>query len=355
MGRTRTTYLHGLILFILLLALAACRVETEVAGPVSSNSAAVVYTTTPIVTGLRGPTQMIDGPDGRLWVAQLNGGENAGTGQVVAVDMGSGAQEVLVDGLTKPTGLAVTAGALWIAAGADVLQLPLDDALRPGAPETVLADLPTNGRSNGTLTVTPDGRILFETSGRRQGNGALAGSGQLWALDPDDPTVPVSLATGLKGAYAHLTDSAGVLWTTEIGDDPVNGQAPPDEINRVEAGGGYGWPGCYGLREPALNYGGTADLCAATLPPIALLPPRSTPTGIVESPWEPGVLLVALWQQGEIVRIDPATATERVAAVPEVILSGLGQPQHLLLTADGLLVSDHASGTIQLLQRTAGE
>jgi glucose/arabinose dehydrogenase len=355
MSGNRAARGSGLILFFLLVALVACRVEPEVAGPVTSDSAPSGYTLTPVVTGLRGPTQMINGPDGRLWVAQLNGGENAGTGQIVAVDMVSGAQEVLVDGLTKPTGLAVTAGALWIAAGADILRLPLDAALQPDTPETVLADLPTNGRSNGTLTLTPDGRILFETSGRRQGNGALAGSGQLWALDPADPTAPTSLATGLKGAYAHAYDSAGVLWTTEIGDDPVNGQAPPDEINRVEAGGDYGWPGCYGLREPALNYGGTTELCAATLPPVALLPPRSTPTGIVESPWEPGVLLVTLWQQGEVVRVDPAAATEGVAAMPEVILSGLGQPQHLLLTADGLLLSDHASGTAQLIQRTAGE
>ena len=68
------------------------------------------YTVTVAAEGLQGPTQMIEGPDGRLWVAQLNGSENAGSGQVVAVDLTSGASEVLLDGLLKPTGIAILDG-----------------------------------------------------------------------------------------------------------------------------------------------------------------------------------------------------------------------------------------------------
>ncbi len=345
------------LLVVCLLGLAACQTDSPMPAAVSDLDQSPVdesglvlakgYAANVIATGLAGPTQMINGPDGRLWVAQLNGGENAGTGQIVAVDLQRGTQEVLLDRLTKPTGLAVVDGALWVVSGADILRAPLSEDNRPEAAESVLSDLPNNGRSNGTLTVTPDGQLLYETSGRRQGSAAVAGSGMLWLMDPAQPEAAVPLASGLKGAYAHTVDAAGRLWTSEIGDDPVNGQAPPDEINLIVAGADYGWPSCYGWGEPALNYGGTEERCATTARPAALLPQRSTPTAIIESPWEPGVLLVALWLSGEVVRVNPAEATDTVPAPITTIVDGLQQPQHLLQTADGqLLLSDHATGTI---------
>ena len=299
------------------------------------------YTASVVATGLRQPTQMTLGPDGRLWLAELSGGENAGTGQIVALDLVTGEREVLLDGLFKPTGLAVLGDTLWMAAGRDLLRAPLTDG-RPGTPEKVLENLPFNGRSNGTLTPTPDGALLFETSGSRQGNGAAAGSGTLWRLEPANPT-PQPLATGLKGAYAHTFDAAGTLYTTEIGDDPVNSRAPPDELNRVVPGGDYGWPQCYGDRQPARNYGGTPEACAETRAPLALFSPQSTPTSVVASPFEAGALLVALWGPATPGVVSVDTRTGEVTP----FLSGLRAPQSLLALPDGsLLVSDFSSGVL---------
>ena len=173
------------------------------------------FSATPIVTGLEGPTQMIAGPDGRLWVAQLAGAENAGTGQVLAIDLATGEREVLLDRLVKPTGIAVLTGDLWIASGADLLRAPIAADGTVGPPVPVLVDLPTNGRSNGTLTATPHGEIIFETSGSRLGNEPAPGSARLWALTPQDPTHPRELAGGLKNAYGHVVDAQGRVWTTE--------------------------------------------------------------------------------------------------------------------------------------------
>lgn len=167
------------------------------------------FTVELIVAGLNGPTQMIVGPDGRLWVAQLNGGENEGKGQVLAVELETGGRRVLLENLFKPTGVAVHAGRLWIASGRDLLTAPIGSDASVGPPEPVFTDLPFNGRSNGTLTVTPHGEILYATTGTRLGGAAAPGSATLWALTPQQPSHPRALATGLKGAYAHAYTSPG--------------------------------------------------------------------------------------------------------------------------------------------------
>ncbi len=309
------------------------------------------YSASLVASGLRGPTQMILGPDGRLWLAQLGGAENAGAGQVLALSSGTGEREVLLDNLFKPTGIALLDGYLWIASGRDLLRAPLAAGGGVGALETVLRDLPFNGRSNGTLTVTPEGGLLFETSGRRQGDAAQPGSGVLWRLKPTDPANPQPLATGLKGAYAHAFDSAGRLFTTEIGDDSVNAQAPPDELNLVVEGADYGWPRCYGNQRPALNYGGTPEICRRSRAPLVTFAPHTTPTGLMASPFEDGVLLVALWGPVDagVVRVAYSVdGVEEEDAVGEIetFISGLQNPQHLLATPEGLLVSDFGRGMI---------
>lgn len=307
------------------------------------------YTASVVAEGLNGPMQMISGPDERLWVAQLAGSENAGTGQVVALSLETGEREVLLDNLLKPTGITVLEDSLWIASGRDLLRASLTDA-GVGEPETVLRDLPFNGRSNGTLTVTPDGALLFETSGRRAGNQAQEGSGTLWRLEPTDPQNSTPLATGLKGAYAHVFDPAGQLFATEIGDDPVNGQAPPGELNLILEGGDYGWPQCYGNQEAARNYGGTAAQCAETRSPVALFAPHTTPTSVALSPFEDDTLLVALWGpvNAGVVRVSLDDEKGNV----EPFLTGLQNPQHLLVEPGGsLLVSDFSRGIIYRVER----
>lgn len=306
---------------------------------------------TVVVDGLDGPTQMIEGPDGRLWVAQLAGPENAGRGEVVAIDPEEPSRrQVLLDGLDKPTGIAVLDGALWIQQPTSLLRAPLDLTAPPAqvdTPEVVLDDLPNNGRSQGTLTVTPDGTLLYETSGARRGSDSVEGSGILWELDPDDPGTPRVRARGLKNAYARTLLPDGRLVLTDVL-EPLPGVAAEDEVNVLAADGGnadFGWPRCVGDRQPVVDLGvGEAD-CQDTAAPIALLGTGSTPTSVVLSPWDPDQLLVARWNAGDVVMVPLAGGT------PQVVIDALEHPQHLLVVDDHVLVTDHATGTISRWRR----
>jgi glucose/arabinose dehydrogenase len=314
------------------------------------------YEASVVIRGLQAPTQMIIGPNDWLWLAQLAGDENAGQGQVVAVSLTSGEQRVLLTSLFKPTGIAVLADALWIAAGRDLLRAPLSETGEVGSVETVLKDLPFNGRSNGTLTVSPAGRLIFETSGQRNGNQMPEDSARLWELDPADPTHPRPIATGLKNAYAHTFDAAGRLWTTDVLDDPVNGEAPPDELNLVVEGANFGWLPCFGYQQPALNYGGSEESCRTTRPPVVLFSPHSTPTSVVVSPWEENVLLVALWGPPEraIVQIPFTLGGDNALGKVALFVTGMQNPQHLLPLPDGsLLASDSGAGVIYHISRSS--
>lgn len=354
------------LLFVTLVACGEASATPTVLNPTTTPSTATTESLTPdtagltlppgygakvLVKSLTGPTQMIWGADGTLWVAQLAGGENEGQGQVVSISLDSGESRLLLDGLDKPTGIAVLDDALWIAAGRTLLRAPItpDTPLEIGPPEIILEGLPTNGRSNGTLTVTSEGELLYETSGARRGNRAAPNSATLWVLNPDT-LESRPLAVGLKNAYAHTYDSAGRLWITDVADDPVNGGAAPDELNLVVEGADFGWPQCFGNREAATNYEGTATICAETRPPVALFPPHATPVSVVPSPWDPNVMLVANWAgpNPAVLAVTYEMAGDNaIATTITPFITGIARPQSLLLDSDGsLLVSDFESGTI---------
>lgn len=305
-----------------------------------------------VLEGLEKPTQMIPGPNGQLWVAQLGTGGGHARGSVLAIDLDSGDRRVVVDGLDKPTGIAIVSGYLWIATERDLMRAPIDESGNAGEAAIVLERLPYDGRSNGTLTLTPTRELLYETSGVRFGGKPLADSATLWQLDPVEPEQPCPLATGVRGAYAHTFHGEDGLWFTEIGGDRVNGHPPPDELNFLRLRSDcpavdYGWPKCYGQREPAVNYGGDASHCLETQPSALLFPPDSMPTSIVLSPWEDDTLLVALRGEGAVAKVEVDYIGDGAVAQAELFVDGLRSPQHLLVwNRNTLLISDHKRGDI---------
>lgn len=317
----------------------------------SGPSAPSGYRLEVVATGLDRPTQMAVGPDGRLWAAQLAGEEDEGAGEVVAVDLDSGEQEVLLDGLDKPTGLAVTDEAVWLAQERSILRAAVAGDSDVGSPEVVLDELPYNGRSLGTLTPTAPGHLLFNTSGARDGDEAVRGSATLWELDTEEPTEPEPVARGLQNAYAHAVDAQGRIWATEIHEGTYDGSEAPDEVVRVREGADYGWPQCTADGAPVQEHGGTAERCGKVERPVALLETGATPTGLVPSPFADDELLVALWGVGEVVTVDVTGGPGDQPAEPEGLVRGLRRPQDLLVHGDGVLVSDHAAGVVYELAR----
>lgn len=285
-----------------------------------------------IVDGLDRPTQFVPLDDGSFVVAQIAGDEADGTGEVILVRP-DGGREVLLDGLDVPTGVAVTPGAIWVA---QATSLDRADWSGPGgslgALESVETGLPNNGRSQGSLSVTPDGRVLFATTGTLLDGAPAPRSATLWSVPATDPQQePTVVAVGAKNAYATAVDD-GDLVVTEIGDARV---PPPDLLVRFPlpspgAGGApvdLGWPACR-----------PEGPCPGVVEPIARFAPGSTPTGVAADGDE---VLVALFVEGRVVAVPSS------GGAASTVVDGLQGPHSLAPSSDGgILVSEYGAGRI---------
>lgn len=321
-----------------ILSLAGCTASSDT----TTDPPSAVAEPSVVVDGLSGPTQFTDGPGTWLLVAQLAGDEEAKTGQVLAVDPVTDKRVVLYDNLDKPTGVAWLNGFVWIMERRRLVRGEWRGAGTTPSPLTVMVDdLPFNGRSEGTLTVTPDNRILYETTGNIVDGAVVDGSGTLWVFDPLTKTSS-KVATGLKNAYAQVFLPDGRLLTTEIGDNID--AAPVEEVNVLPYSGpssrsvDAGWPTCPGEKE-----------CQGVVTPIATFDRNTTPTGIAIDGTS---AYVSLLVTGEIHRL-PLTDAGTGRVKTTVIASGFEGPHTILARPDATLwISEHFADRIVALNVT---
>lgn len=333
-------------ILVCLCLLTACVGPRPRPGPAPSAAAlqlAEGFTATLYADGLSGPTAMAWGPQPdpltkgarRLYVAQLNGEENAGTGQILALDGITLKTVVIFNNLKKPTGLVWHDSALFVGAYRSILKLT--DANADGTldkTETLVTDVRFNGRSLGQVDAGPDGLLYFESSG-----GSPSDSGFLYSMKPDGSDSRI-VARGLKNSYAHAWNPQGELFTTEIGDNIVN--APLDEVNRVVKDANYGWDRCSAdmqAQDPSI------PACVAVQKPVATWSAHSSPTGLA---WFADGLLVALWGPTDphVAWVNPTTGEQKDFA------RGLQYPMDVLPVDEfSVLLLDYAGKIYRVSKR----
>ena len=298
------------------------------------------YTATVYASNLLGPSALAWGPapdpltqgPRRLYVTQLNGAENAGTGQILALAGPNATPVVIASNLQKPTGLAWLNNSLYVVAYRSLLRLTDSDA--DGTldhTETLVTDVPFNGRSLGQVDAGPDGRLYFESTG-----GSPANSGYLYSIKPDGTDQRI-IARGLKNVYAYAFSPSGELYMTEIGDALLN--PPREEINRWVADADYGWDRCPAelqTQDPSIA------ACKDVPKPLATFPPHASPTGLA---WFADGLLVANWGpiEPQVRWLNPHTGEVKP------FVSGLQYPMDVLPLDDkSVLVLDFAGTLYQI-------
>jgi glucose/arabinose dehydrogenase len=230
-----------------------------------------------VASGLRVPWGIDFLPDGSAVVTERD------TRRMLHVDpSGPGPAEVVEVGVVDEAVPAVEGGLLGVAVspdfaedrsvylyattGADnrVLRAELRGD-RLGEPEVVLDGIPKGAiHDGGRLAFGPDGHLYVSTgetgdSSLAQDRGSLGG--KILRITPDgdpapgnpDPESPV-WSYGHRNVQGLAFDADDDLWASEFGASSF------DELNRIEAGGNYGWPlvegtgGGEGLVDPQVTW-----------------------------------------------------------------------------------------------------
>lgn len=194
-------------------------------------------------------------------------------------------RRVLLDGLYQPHGLALHDGWLYVAETTAVARARYDAATGAvsGPLERIITGLPDGGNHwTRTVHVGPDGKlyvsigsscnVCIEQDPRRAAIMRFdldGGNGELYA-------------TGLRNAVDFdWQPGTGALYATDNGRDLLGDDFPPCELNRIVAGGFYGWPIANGDRVPDPDFGaGNAARIAASIPPAHAFGPHVAPLGI---------------------------------------------------------------------------
>ena len=142
---------------------------------------------------------------------------------------------------------------------------------------TIVRGLPVGRHQNNNIALGPDGLLyvpLGSTCNDCREPNLLSAS--ILTLDLETGALSV-YASGLRNVYDLAFTPDDVLWATDNGSDPPC--ATPDELNRIVAGGQYGWPYCTGEGTAGAAAGAAAGVGAA--PPALDLGLHTSADGIV--------------------------------------------------------------------------
>ena len=194
---------------------------------------------------------------------------------------------IFVNGLSLPHGLAFFNQKLYVASWTGVIRYDY-----PATTSTVLSsNMAMNADHNyRALAIAADGS--FYVSSGSDCNICDEGDSRLATIlhyGVGDPAGSV-YALGVRNASGLAFDSNGQLWATvnqrdDIGPtQAITDNLPPDELDRVQPGGNYGWPHCYpdpnaADRLPNPEY--PSANCSGDTPAALNFQAHSAPLGIV--------------------------------------------------------------------------
>lgn len=203
-------------------------------------------------------------------------------------------QQVVATGLSVVHSVAFHGGVLYAAAMDRVVRL--SDFGPDGAAqqvENVIYALPTRPGPNGynhrtrTLLFGPDA-MLYLSVGSSCDACEEAVPQRATILRTSVASLSQPRAASEMEIFAYgLRNSVGIafhpatnqLWGVDMGRDDLGPELPPEELNLIEQHQDYGWPYCYGDRQPNPEFN-DLQRCAATQPPRYTFQSHSAPLGI---------------------------------------------------------------------------
>jgi glucose/arabinose dehydrogenase len=196
----------------------------------------------------------------------------------------SDGQRLVIDELERPYGMDLHDGWLYVGETDAVGRIRFDSTAGAtrGDYERLVTGIPTGGHWTRTVRFGADGwlyvsigsscNVCNEEDPRRAAIVRYRADGSGEEI----------YATGLRNAVGFdWHPQTGELYANDNGRDLLGDDFPPCELNRIEAGGFYGWPVANGDRIPDPDFGeGQAERIRASSAPVHGYPAHNAPLGL---------------------------------------------------------------------------
>mgnify|MGYP005837029881 FL=1 len=232
---------------------------------------------------LSSPRQIDWTHNGNLIVA------NRGAGEVKLIKSSDGEYgdiHVVIDtNLKNPHGVDYFEGDLYVGTETDILVYKnLTEDGTYAEKQTLISNLPIDGHWSRTVKVGPD-RKLYITIGSSC-NICVESDERRAAMlrsNLDGSNIEV-YAEGLRNTVDFIfksTPADFTIWGVDNGRDLIGDDLPPEEVNRIQFNGNYGWPYCYGNGINNPEYPERAGYCKTeTISPTYSMQAHSAPLGL---------------------------------------------------------------------------
>ena len=191
----------------------------------------------------------------------------------------------VVEGLSRPHGLAFKDGALYVAETGRVLRFRYDPTtFKASDHKPVVASIPSGGNHwTRTIAFAPDGRLFVSIGSScnvcKESDPRRAAIVRYEA----DGSGERIFATGLRNAVGiAFLPGTSTLWATVNERDWRGDDLPPEYVTEVKEGGFYGWPECFvaGGKVVPDERGGAGDRCQKVTLPTVEVQAHSAPLGM---------------------------------------------------------------------------
>lgn len=233
---------------------------------------------------LGNPRNLAIAPDGTIYVTRREEGD------IIALrdtnkDGRADSQETVASGFPYVNGITIQKNRLYFVTDRQLYVANLQQGGKISKPQQLIGDLPDGGQHpNRTIAFGPDGALYISVGSScnacDESNDEHA---TMLRVQPDGSKRTI-FAQGLRNTIPFgWHPQTGEFWGLDHGTDWRGNDQPTEELNLIQKGQHYGWPFCWGDRQPDVYLsadpeGATKkEFCQKTQPPALTYTAHSAP------------------------------------------------------------------------------